>query len=203
MGLTRTVEPVNLAVSIVDAKKQCEIADSDTTHDDHLTRLIRVATSDVERHTRRALITQTWKLVLREFPQYSAINRTKVYLPRPPLQSVTSVVYVDDNGSTQTLAGSEYQVNDDSYPAYIEPAFGKSWPTLRPETAEAVAITYVAGFGNSSTNIPAQYQNLIFELVAFRFMNRGDVDQQIPRHIKWSLDSLRCGAKYDYYGVKG
>jgi len=197
MGLTRIVEPASLAVSLVDAKKQCEIGDTDTTHDDHLRRLIRTATSDAERHTRRSLITQTWKLSLRKFP-----SGDRVYLPRPPLQSITSVSYVDANGATQTLSGSVYQVADDSKPAFIEPAFGQSWPALRPETSEALAITYVAGFGSTASSVPAEYQNLIFELVAFRFMNRGDTDQQIPRHIKWAMDSLRCGAMYDYFGVK-
>jgi uncharacterized phiE125 gp8 family phage protein len=203
MGLKRTVDPASLAVSLVDAKKQVEIGDTDTTHDDHLIRLIKVATGEVERHTRRALITQTWKLTLREFPGYSPVNRTKVYLPRPPLQSITSIVYVDANGNTQTLSSSAYQVADDSHPAFIEPAFGESWPVLRPETSEAVSITYVAGFGSSAASVPVEYQNVIFELVAFRFMNRGDTNQQIPSHIKWAMDSLKCGAQYDYFGVKG
>lgn len=203
MGLTRTVDPASLAVSLVDAKKQCEIGDTDTTHDDHLLRLIRAAVGDVERHTRRALITQSWRLSLREFPGYSPVNRSKVYLPRPPLQSVTSIVYVDANGVTQTLSSSLYQVADDSKPGFVEPAFGESWPVLRPETSEAVAITYEAGFGDAASDVPAEYQNVIFELVAFRFMNRGDTDQQIPRHVKWAIDSLKCGAMYDYFGVKG
>lgn len=203
MGLTRTIEPASLAVSLVDAKKQCEIGDTDTAHDDHLIRLIKVATSDVERHTRRALINQTWRLSLREFPGYSFVNKTKVFLPRPPLRSITSIVYVDDNGDSQTLASSAYQVTADSVPGFIEPAFGESWPVLRPETSEAVSITYQAGYGANSEAIPAQFQNVILELIAFRFMNRGDVDSQIPRHIKWALESLKCGAQYGYFGVKG
>jgi uncharacterized phiE125 gp8 family phage protein len=203
MGLTRTVDPASLAVALADAKKQCEVADSDTSHDNHITRLIRAATSDVERHTRRALVTQTWRLSLREFPLYSHVNKSRVYLPRPPLQSITSIQYVDDNGTTQTLNSSLYQVTADSKPGYVEPAFGESWPTLRPETVEAISITYLAGYGNAAANVPAEFQNVIFELVAFRFMNRGDVQQDIPKHIRWSLDSLKCGAKYDYYGIKG
>jgi uncharacterized phiE125 gp8 family phage protein len=202
MGLTRTVSPGTLAVTLADAKKQCEVADSDTAHDSHITRLIHAATSDVERHTRRALVTQTWRLSLREFPHYSHVNKSRVHLPRPPLQSITSIQYVDDNGNTQTLSSSLYQVTADAKPGYIEPAFGESWPTLRPETVEAVSITYLAGYG-SEANIPAEFKNVIFELVAFRFMNRGDVQQDIPKHIRWSLDSLKCGAKYDYYGIKG
>jgi uncharacterized phiE125 gp8 family phage protein len=198
MGLTRIVDPVGLPVSIVDAKKQCEIGDTDTTHDEHIIRLIKAATADVERHTRRALINQTWRLSLREIPA-----SRRIILPRPPLVEVESVEYRDDDGILQTLDSSLYQVTVDASPGHIEPAFNEVWPVVRTLTAEAISVTYIAGFGTNYSDIPAQYQNVIFELVAFRFMSRGDVQVDIPKHIKWSLDSLRCGAQYDYYGVKG
>lgn len=201
MGLTRTVDPVNLAVTLAEAKKQCEVPADDTSHDSHITRIIKAAASDVERHTRRALITQTWRMSLTAFP-YSALHKSRIYLPRPPLQSITSIQYVDDNGATQTLSSSLYQVTDDAKPGYVEPVYGESWPVTRAETAEAVTITYVAGFGDDDTDLPDDLKNTVFELIAFRFMNRGDVDMPIPRHIKWSLDSLKCGAKYDYFGIK-
>jgi uncharacterized phiE125 gp8 family phage protein len=195
MGLVRTVDPAISVVEFEDAVKQVELPSDDTTHTRHLERAIKAAIADAERHTRRAFITQTWRLSLREFP-------SRIYLPRPPLQSVTSITYVDSNGATQTLSSSLYQVSTDSSPGYIEPAFSKSWPSIRSETVDPIKITYVAGFGSDSENIPDQYKNLIYELVAFRFMNRGDTDQDIPKHIKWSLQSLRCGAMYDYFGVK-
>jgi len=198
MGLTRTIDPVGLPVSLIDAKKQCEIGDNDTSHDDHLFRLIKAAVNDVERVTRRALITQTWRLSISDFP-----SSRRVYLPRPPLQEVVSVEYVDAFGAVQELSGSTYQVSVDAKPGFIEPAYGEVWPVFRTETIEPIVITYLAGYGSNSSSIPSEFQNVIFELVAFRFMNRGDVDSQIPRHIRWALDSLRCGAKYDYYGVKG
>lgn len=195
MGLVRTVNPVISVVEFEDVVKQVELPSDDTTHRRHLERAINAAIADAERHTRRAFITQTWRLSLREFPD-------RIYLPRPPLQSVTSITYVDSNGATQTLSSSLYQVSTDSSPGYIEPAFGQSWPTIRSETVDPIKVTYIAGFGTDSEDIPDQYKNLIYELVAFRFMNRGDTDQDIPKHIKWSLQSLRCGAMYDYFGVK-
>ena len=195
MGVRRTVDPVISAVEFEDAVKQVELPSDDTTHTRHLEMQIATAIADVERHTRRAFVTQTWRLSLREFPP-------RIYLPRPPLQSLTSITYVDSNGTTQTLSSSLYQVTSDASPGYVEPAYGQSWPSIRSETVEPIVITYLAGFGDDAENIPVQYQNLIFELVAFRFMNRGDTDQDIPKHIKWSLKSLRCGAQYDYFGVK-
>ena len=207
MGLVRTVDPSAFPVQLSEAKKQCELPEFDSTHNEHIERLIGTATRDVERHTRRALINQTWRLTLTEWPlndpRDSFPYRQRVYLPRPQLASVTSIIYVNDSGSSTTLSGSLYSVSTDNKPGFVEPAFGQSWPTVRPETPDAIKITYVAGFGANYSSVPDEFQNIIYELVAFRFMNRGDVDIDIPKHIKWALDSLRCGAQYDYFGVKG
>lgn len=198
MGLKRITDPVSMPVSLVDAKKQCEIGDTDTTHDDHIVRLIRSATADVERHTRRSLITQTWRLSLNAIPPLLEIE-----IPRPPLVQIDSIQYINDFGVLTTWNSSLYQVSTDSQPGRVKPAHNEVWPTVRPETVDAFRITYKAGYGDKPSSIPAQFQNVIFELVAFRFMNRGDTQVEIPKHIKWSLDSLRCGAQYDYFGVKG
>lgn len=197
MGLRRTVEPVADAITIHTAKKQCEIAASDTAHDAHLHRLITGAVRDVERWTRRALITQTWQLTMTRFPDW------EIVLPRPPLQSVTSIQYVDEAGVTQTLSPALYQVSSDQ-PAIVQPAYNEVWPVTRVSTRDAVTITYVAGYGIDSTTIPPEFTNVIAELVAFKFMpGRGDLyAADIPKHIRWSLDSLRCGAVIGYYGVR-
>jgi uncharacterized phiE125 gp8 family phage protein len=195
MGLRRTVEPVADAITIHTAKKQCEIGLSDTTHDTHLHRLIVGAVRDVERFTKRALITQTWELTQSRFPGW------ELALPRPPFQSVASIAYVDERGVVQTLAQSLYQVSSCS-PAVLQPAYDQVWPATRESTLDAVKITFVAGYGADSASVPAEFQNLIAELVAFRFMNRGDVQGEMPKHIRWSLNSLRCGAMYDYYGIR-
>jgi len=197
MGLVRVDEPISLAVSLSEAKKQCEVADSDTSHDTHITRLINSAVADVERHTRRALVTQVWRMTLSGFPSCG-----RIILPRPPLQNIEAIEYVDDFGVVQTLPDTVYQVTLDASPGYISPAFGESWPATRPETLEAVSVTYTAGYGDVAAAVPEQFRNVVCELIAFRFMNRGDVDVGIPKHIKWSLDSLKCGASYGYYGVK-
>ncbi len=156
-------------------------------------RILRTATRDVERITRRALITQTWQLVLDEFP-------SEIKIPRPPLQSLT-IYYKDGNGNSQLLASSEYQI-EHTTPACVEPAYGKAWPATRSETSDAVTVTFVAGFGATAASVPPEYQNVILELVAFRFFNRGDAEASIPKHIQWALSSLHCGAKYGYYGVR-
>lgn len=197
MGLKRTVPPATGALSLNDAKKACEISTSDTAHDTHLVRLIDAAVADVERHTRRALITQTWQLTLGAFPA------CEIRLPRPPLVSVTSVGYIDENGASQTFSSSNYDVATGDSPGFLRPGYNQVWPATRPSRADAVTVTYVAGYGSSPVNIPIEYQQLIAELVVFRFEpGRGDLPVDIPKHIRWSLDSLKCGMAMGSYGVR-
>ncbi|MBI3936772.1 MAG: hypothetical protein HY323_07325 [Betaproteobacteria bacterium] len=120
---------------------------TNTTGDPYLTALITTVRQRAEDLTNRALITQTWKLALNDFPDDSACQ---LWLPLPPLQSVTSIVYVDTAGDSQTWAASKYQVTTPAGPRAMHggilPAYGEYWPSTR-EQMEAVIVTFVAGYG--------------------------------------------------------
>lgn len=186
-----TIEPITTN----DAKKQLEIADGDTSHDTHVDRLITGARRDVERITRRALITQTWRRTFDGFPP------GKILLPRPPLISVSSVQYYDSDGASQSLSGSLYQVDTESAPGSVSQAINEVWPVTQIGKVNSVTITWTAGFGASRDSVPEEYKEIIRGLVAFRFWSRGDLDAKIPDHIMWALQSLRCGAHSGYYGL--
>lgn len=200
MGLKRVTDASREPVDLVEARKQCELIPTDSTHDDFLLQLIETSRRMLERRTRRAFITQTHRLSIDSFPV------SRIYLPRPPLQSVTSVIYENEQGNLVTLAeGTDYRVLTDPEPGFIEPAYNKDWPTPRP-TSGAVRITYVAGFGAKSSDVPIEYRQLILQLVAFYFSSRGDLSNfnyntSLPRHLDIAMDSLRCGATLGFYGV--
>jgi uncharacterized phiE125 gp8 family phage protein len=114
--------------------------------DDYIERLIRTAGVEAERFTKRAFLTQTFALVLDGF-----VN--PIVLPRPPLQAVTSITYLDADGVTQTLQGSPslYQVSAPVGPTSrrgrIRPIYGTVWPTTRVQM-DAVRVEFVAGYGD-------------------------------------------------------
>jgi len=196
MGLKRTSEPASLAVDLTLAKKQVEIAESDTTHDAQITTIIKRATGFVERWTRRALITQTWRLTLDEIHE-------RIPLPRPPAASIVSVQYRDSNDAWQTFSSSEYTLLDESSPAEL---FFKNLPPMNSILPQSYRIVYTAGFGSTYTAIPAELTGVIYELVAFWFMNRGDTGQEyvnvpLPSQIIMALNVLRCGARLGYYEI--
>jgi len=121
---------------------------TNTTLDPLLQRFIASARQLAETALGRYLITQTVDAYFDDFP--GGCDR-RIHLP--PLQSVTSITYIDLDGTTQTLVNTEYLVNDKSSPCWIEEAFGKTWPTVRQQ-ANAVRVRFVAGYGSAAA-VPA------------------------------------------------
>ncbi len=160
-----TVEPVTLP----EAKAQLYV--TDTADDMLITSKIKAARWLVEKYLNRALVQQTWKLQLDAFP---AIIR----LARPPLNSISSIQYVDTDGTTQSLDTSKYQVDNISEPARIVPAYGETWPNTRGQIG-AVTVTYVAGYDGDgaspedlTANIPQTIKDAILLLVTELYENR-------------------------------
>lgn len=141
-----TVDPI----STVEAKShlRVDVSDDDALIDGYAA----AAREHAEAYTRRALLTQTWDLVLDRFPTDDVI-----LLPKPPLQSVSAIGYIDVNGVSQTWNSSLYDVDAPSgeraVRGRISPAFGEVWPTARSQL-NAVTITFVAGYGNAATDVP-------------------------------------------------
>lgn len=109
----------------------------DTTDDTLITRLIRAARSHAESFTWRQLITATY--------QYTCKNLAGIMtLPRQPVQSVSSITYVDANGDTQTVSSDDYEVDTWGLVGAVYPAYGESWPSSRGQLND-VTITFKAG----------------------------------------------------------
>lgn len=126
--------------NIADASLGAQAPTTNTTGDPELNALIRTARVAAEGYTRRALVTQTWDLKLDRFPCWT------IHVPKPTLQSVVSITYVDTNGATQTLDPSTYLVDTSSTPARITPVFGGIWPVTLYQN-NAVTVRFVAGYG--------------------------------------------------------
>lgn len=146
-----TTLPNNTATTFTDNVSDASLGGgspaTNTTNDPYLISLISAARTAAERITRRALITQTWELLLDSFPPW------EITMPKPTLQSVTSINYIDSDGASQTLSASKYLVDSKSEPARITPVFGEVWPVTRAQT-NAVAVRFVAGYGAAAA-IPA------------------------------------------------
>lgn len=169
MGLKLITPPAAEPVSLDDLKLDLGISWAD--QDARLAALIASAREACEHELGRALITQTWELVLDAFP-------AGIRLPYPPAQSVTSVKYVDPDGTLQTLSAPSYQLDSHSEPAWLVPAYGYSWPATRPEP-NAVRVQFVAGFGAAGTDVPENLK-LWIRLQAAHFFRNVEAASDLP-----------------------
>lgn len=193
MGLKRVTAPTAKLLSVQELRDQVSLLSSD--HDGFLSKLLARATDKAERVTKRAFLTQTWRLTLNRFPRWA------IRLPRPPLQSVTTISYVDENGTSQTLDPSLYRVAADSEPGYVTPAYNEVWPAIR-DVVEAVTITYIAGYGADATTVPEDARHAVALMVADMFAHRGDEEVKMAQAIGWLLDGLKMGAQPGWYELE-
>lgn len=151
MGITLSVAPTEEPVSLDDARLSMRV--DDYTQDTLVQQTLVAARLDAEAFTGRVFITQTWVWTLDAFP------RGAMRFPKNPVQSVTSVQYVDTAGATQTWGASKYEVTTDGIVAQLQPVFGESYPNTY-EKMNAITVTFVAGYGGASA-VPAGIKQAI------------------------------------------
>lgn len=173
-----TAEPITLA----EAKTHLRVDHSDD--DSYIDALITAARKYLDGNCGvlgRALITQTWELTLARFPDGD------IPLPLPPLQSITSITYIDQDGASQTLATSVYAA--DLNENMVRLKYDQSWPDTR-DVWNAVVIRFVAGYGAASA-VPKPLVHAIKLMVGDLYEHRQSVVMGVePRMVPFAVDSL-------------
>lgn len=172
--------PATEPITLDDAKLhlRVEVTDEDALIDG----LIVAAREYVENFTHRALVTQTWDLKLDGFPCYS------LELPKAPTASVTSISYVDTNGTTQTLSSALYTTDLPTGPhacaGRIVLAYQQYYPQTR-DVVNAVTVRFVAGYGTAD-DVPASIKAAMKILIATWYrpgreaVNIGNIVTAVP-----------------------
>lgn len=149
-----TTPPVLEPVTVAEVETYLGLGSD--TDDDLVNRMISSARWMHEVHTRRQFITATWTGYLDRFPCGNTI-----WAPKPPLISVTSITYTDENGDSQTLTeNTDFVVDIASEPARVSLGFDQSWPPTRVEN-NAVVMVFVAGYGAAASTVPALLRQAI------------------------------------------
>ncbi|MDV2503086.1 MAG: head-tail connector protein [bacterium] len=170
------------------AHLRVDITDDDTLIDS----LVNAARLYAEGFTSRALITQTWDLFLDDFPASPGrLRQEAIIVPKAPLQSITTVKYLDTAGDQQTLAASKYRVDAKSHPGRITPAYGEVWPTTRG-VINAVEVRFIAGYGDAETDVPQQIIQGMLMLIGHLYENReavivGTTASNVPQATEYLL----------------
>ena len=158
--------------------------------DDKITALLKTARLNAEDFCGRAFITQTWKgtidaeysgitghpyvdeMLYGHSQSASACIPRVIELARPPLISVSSIVYYLDDGtdSATTFSASSHYVSTTGLMGRVMLRTGQQWPAgLRP--IDSIVITYTAGYGNAS-DVPQDVKEAIIEWAAHMYENR-------------------------------
>lgn len=148
MSLTLITEPECEPITLAEAKLRCRVDLTDD--DDDIESLIVTAREEAENRTKRQCVAATYELVLDGFPESDG----PIELPKPPLQDVESIIYIDENGVEQTLGSGLYEVDTDSLVGRVYPSYEQIWPTTR-EQPNAVRIRYVTGWPTTQASPPA------------------------------------------------
>lgn len=184
-----TIQPAVEPVSLAEAKAHLRI---DSPDEDTLVGGLAVAAREyVEIWLRRSLINRTMRASYDYFSQV-------IYLPRPPLVSVSSIVYVDNAGDEQTLSASLHQVDARSQPGRIVPAYAQLWPTTQA-VLNAVTVTFVAGYGATSASVPESIRAAIKLVIGDLYEHReavsvetlkdcATVERLLWAHRNWLLE---------------
>lgn len=185
-------EPVSLSTARLHLR--LDTMGSPPTHPDDalVTALITVARESVENFTELTVAANTFQMKLDYFADL-AIN-----LGTYPVNSITSITYVDTNGVTQTLASGDYVLDTFSKPAQIVLAYDKTWPAVRNQP-NAVTVTFNAGFTGStspvSNVIPKALTQAMLLTITDLYENRGAIvskqNYEIPVMAQYLMATYR------------
>lgn len=166
----RTVAPAVEPVSLVEAKAHLRVDHSDD--DTMIASLIAASAAHLDGWggiLGRALITQTWQQKFPFFPSGLVIG-----LALAPVQSIDSITYFDGDNAQQTLATSVYTVLNDELGPFVTLQANQSWPGTYPRE-DAVTVTYVAGYGDAGSDVPAAIRHAMLLMIGHWYENREGV----------------------------
>jgi uncharacterized phiE125 gp8 family phage protein len=156
------IEPLTLA----DAKQFIRVEHNDD--DDVITALIAGSRIHVETQTRRALITQGWRLVRDVWPELGCVPVLPV-----PLRTLDAVRVYKSDGSTLAVDLAAFTVDKAAAPARLSFMRG-ALPTPERRVA-GIEIDVTCGYGSAPENVPEPLRQAIRLLVAHWYENRGVV----------------------------
>ena len=203
-----TVEPVTPTELDTHLRGDGALSSNDGTT---LTTLITSAREYVEEYTRRALLSQTWTLVMDAWGAndgnlgwwdgvkegaISQGNKGYIELPVGPLISVTSLSTYDSDNASTVFSSSNYFLDTNAVPGQVILNTGLVWPAFT-RTRNGIEIIYVAGYGTVATSVPRPLKVADTQLAAHWYENRELVSKSgkerllAPMHVQAILDQYR------------
>ena len=196
-SVTRATGPAVEPLTVAEAKLHLRVDISDD--DAYIGTLITAAREWVENYLDRTLITTQLILRAAEFPT------EELELARPPMVAsgtATAVVitYTLADTTTATLSTALYRVDRTTTPGNVAPIINGTWPSDVIEDANAVAVTYWAGYGPTSASVPATIRHAMLMLIGHWYDRRSAVlTGTISKPLEFAVESLLASNNWGQY----
>lgn len=165
-NLVEKTAPTEDVLTVEEAKNQVGFANDDD--EVRLGELVKDATHEAQNASGRQFISAVYEYYLDAFLE-------RIVLPRPPLISIDSFQYRDEDDNLLAVPSTVYQADDKSEPAAIVRRSGQFWPTTKDEK-NVIVITYTAGYGSDRAAVPARYRDAVRFLVDYYYDGAADSD---------------------------
>jgi len=181
------ISPADLPVTVDECKRDLRMTASDQ---DALIQDLIVAAVDYCDGSfgllNRALITQTWKMVVPEL-------KSCFEIPLTPVVSISSASYYDESNDLQSYDPANYIVTGDNDRAMIDLAGTATLPGTY-DRPDAVSITFVAGYG-AAGDVPSSIRMAIRLLVSHWFESPIDANggMAMPAAVEALLSNYKRG----------
>lgn len=210
-----TTPPASSPVTLSIFKQHINITHSLT--DALLQMYLDAATQFAEKYTARYLITRTFSTFRDFFPAPyqnegyypygrvptgsttlipSTIGNVGFEIRRSPLQAVSSITYVDNQGMTQTVDPTTYYATRETDYSEVLLVQDQTWPEDSNNRLQNIEISFTCGMGDTEADIDACWKVAIMEHAAMLWANRGDCSDSgcmklIPAAAKAFYDTKR------------
>jgi uncharacterized phiE125 gp8 family phage protein len=178
-SVTVITQPASEPVTVAEAKAHCRVEISDD--DSYIGALITAARETAEALMQRRIMTTVCEVRFGEWPE------TELWIPGPPLQSVTFVKYIDTNGTEQTWASTDYLVDPYAAPGRLKRKEAATYPQIQLEQLAPITVRYSAGYADAAS-VPKGIKQAILLLVGLWYNAREDASTA-------KLNEMPMGAK--------
>lgn len=165
MGLKLKTAPIELPVTLIEAKAHLNILSTD---DDILIEsLIGVATEQAEEITNRQLMRATYEMTMEILPE-------RFELKKPPLGAVEKIEYIPDGSNIYSLLDPSFYVVDGTVePAVVVKHRDMSYPAIS-WMPNAVRVTYSAGYADAAS-VPKSIKQWMLIRIATLYEHREEI----------------------------
>ena len=162
--------------------------------DDFMEALVAAATARAQDITKRAFITEAWRLTMDRWPGAavdewwngvregipSQFEANSVLIRKAPFLAVTSVKTVDEDGTETTWSTDNWYATAEGSFGRLVKREGQIWPLITPpvRAVGGIRIAFTAGYGAGATNVPAPIRHAVKMIAAHLYENREA--QEIP-----------------------